>query len=139
LSRATHKEMTMIPLLPIVGPWLVGKLLSAKPGRTEQRATFLAGAVQVAGLVVLGVAAFLIWDWRDDRAAIRAHEAERVAETLAAERRASANDLGRHAARSAASVAVQQELEEIHAQDPQAAAAPAGRGTRAVADRLPAR
>lgn len=56
----------MIPLLPIVGSWLVKRLLARKPGRTEQRATFLATVISWAGLLTLLVAV-LVLTWRAGR------------------------------------------------------------------------
>lgn len=129
----------MIPLIPIVGPWLVKRLLASKPGRTDQRAEFLAKAIQIVAVLALLVAGWLVFDHLNDRAAVRRHEAERVEQALQAERDASANDAARRAAASAQSRATEAELETIHAQDPEAAAAPAAPGSRAVAGRLPAR
>lgn len=81
----------MIPLIPIIGPWLVGKLLSARPGRTDQRATFLAKVISWGALAALAVAAFLLWDWRDDARAIAEHDAAAAVQAVATARAADAH------------------------------------------------
>jgi hypothetical protein len=122
-------------MIGIIAGWLV----SRNAALTLAHARRLAKVGLVVAAIVTAVAAFLIWDWRDDKAAIRQHEEGRVEQALEAERRASSADTDRQAAIDAASRATTEELETIHDADPEAAARPAGAGTRAVADRLRSR
>lgn len=83
----------MIPLLPIVGPWLVKRLLASKPGRTEPRAEFLAKVIQTAALLALLVAGWLVFDHLNDKAAVREAAVEAVTTARSADSAAdSAND-----------------------------------------------
>lgn len=68
----------MIPLIPIVGPWLVKKLLAGKPGRTDQRAEFLAKVIQIVAVVALLVVAWQVFDHFNDKAAVAEASADAV-------------------------------------------------------------
>jgi hypothetical protein len=118
---------------------LAGWLVARNAALTLPHARRIAKAGLIAAAIVTAVIAFLIWDWRDDKAAIRQHETGRAEQALEAERRASSANADRQAAIDAASRATTEELETIHDADPEAAARPAGAGTRAVADRLRSR
>lgn len=125
-------------MIALIAGWLVKRSLAKGGALALPYAKRMVKFGLIALAVVLVIAGLFVWDWLDDRAAIKAHEAERVEQALEAERRATANDLGRRDAAEAQSQATTRELETIHAEDPQAAAAPAAPGSRAVARRLPA-
>ncbi len=123
-------------MIGIIAGWLVKRSLAKGGGLTDAHARRIA-KVGVVGLAVLAsIAAIAVIDWLNDRAAVARHEQARVEQALESERRA--NDLAeqRRIAREAESRATKDRLEDIHAQDPEAAAAPASAGARAVADRL---
>ena len=115
-------------------------LIARNPAMPLAHAKRLAKVGVAFGAVVLLVVGFLAWDWWDDRKAVEAANLKRVAAeanaALEAERRASTAGFTRDAARAADAEDTEDELETIHAEDPESAARPAGRGTRAVADRL---
>ena len=123
-------------MIALIAGWLVKRSLAKGGALTLPYARRLAKIGLIALAVVLAVAGLFLWDWLDDRAAIKAHEAERVEQALEAERDATANDAARRGAATEQSRATTDELETIHAEDPQAAAAPAAPGSRAVANRL---
>lgn len=125
----------MIPV-PIIGAWLARRLLARKPALTAAHAERQATVISWGIVLALAVAALLVFDHFNDSAAVRRHEAKRVEAALESERRASSADAERQSAIEAASDSTTERLEQIHAQDPEAAARPAGAGTRAVADRL---
>lgn len=72
-------------LLPIIGPLIARRLLAAKPGRTDQRATFLASVISWAGLALVAFALFMAWNWWDNRnAGAQGKQDSRSAAALAA-------------------------------------------------------
>lgn len=120
-----------------IGAWLLGLVLS--PARARKFA--LPGFILAALLALGGLwGAWQVFDHVNDRQAVKRAMAEQAqqesAAALAAERAANINATARDDALRAASRQTEQQLETIHAQDPAAAAAPASRGSRAVADRL---
>lgn len=123
-------------MIGLIAGWLVKRSLASGAGLTLPHARRIAkiGLILVSAAALIG--GFMFWDWLDDRAAIRAHEADRVADTVAAQRRADTNDEIREDAREAVSEATTERLEEIHDEDPETATRPASRGSRAVAGRL---
>lgn len=121
-------------------PWIAELLLQRKPGMTLSHATRLAKiGVAIAAVVLLagGVLAFFHFH---DKGVIERHELESERDeanaALESERRASTAGAKRDEARRTDDETTQDELETIHAEDPDAAARPASRGSRAVADRL---
>lgn len=84
--------------------------------------------------------AWQVFDYFNDRAAVKQDRIEReaveAAAALEAERRATAAEAVRQGARTAASAETIKQLEEIEDADPEAAAGPAAAGSRTVADRL---
>jgi hypothetical protein len=116
--------------------WLVKRSLAGGGAMTPDHAARCAKVGLLVVAVVFAIGGFLLWDWLDDRAAIRQHEAARLEQSLAAERSANAGAIMREQAAVAASAETTQQLEEIHAQDPESAVRPASRADRAVADRL---
>ena len=122
-------------MIGFIDKWLVTR----NPALTMAHARRLVQIGLVLALVVLIVGGIALWDHLDDNAAIRKHDAGRVEDTLAAERSANEGGFSRAAAREATSRQTIDELEDIHAEDPEGAAAPASRGSRAVAERLRSR
>jgi hypothetical protein len=126
-------------MIGMIAGWLLKSgAVASLPGARQ------AAKICVAlGALLLLIATVFVWDRWDDHAAVTAANAERelseARASLQAERRASAASEVREAARQSASEQTRSELETIHAEDPEAAAAPASRGARTVADRLPQR
>lgn len=125
----------MIPV-PIIGAWLVRRLLARKPALTAAHAERQAAVISWAIILALAIAGWLVFDHFNDRAAVATREARRVEAALEGERRASSADADRQAQIEAASRSTTERLEQIHDADPEAAARPASAGSRAVADRL---
>ncbi len=125
----------MIPV-PLLAGWLARRLLARNPALTTAHAARQANVISWALVLLLAVGAFLIWDWRDDKAAVRQANAERIEAGLQAERKASADDVARRAALEAENAAARQRMKEAENADPEAARAPAGRVSRAAAERL---
>lgn len=129
----------------MLGPiaWLATKLIARNPALTLAHARRIAWIVAVLGALAVAAAGIGIWLTLHDRAVIERHDTKRkLGEATAAlegEQRANEAGATRDAARADAHQQTEDELETIHAQDPAAAAAPASRGTRAVARRLPQR
>ena len=124
-------------MIQLLAAWAVKRGLAA----TEEAAKPFVKAGLAVMAVVLLIGGFLVWDHFDDKAAVSASQLEgerdTAVTTLESERRANAGDQVRAEARAAQSQRTRDELETIHAEDPEAAAAPASRGARAVAGRLP--
>ena len=124
-------------MIGLIAGWLVNRSIAKGGAMTVPHARRLAKAGLVVAGGVLLVTGWLVFDHFNDRAAIREHEAERTEDALEGERRATANDQERTAARNADSEAAQDDLDEIHTSDPESAAQPASPGFRRVAERLP--
>ena len=124
-------------MIQFLAAWAVKRGLA----RTAEAAKPFIKVGLVVLAVVLLIGGFLLWDHLDDKAAVQQADAARqrdeAVQTLDSERRANAGDQVRAEARAEASQQTRDELETIHAEEPEAAAAPASRGTRAVAGRLP--
>jgi hypothetical protein len=123
--------------------WIAGLLLARHPALTLAHARRLAWIVAVLGALFIAAAGIGIWLTLHDRAVIERHETKRqlndATAALEGEHRANEGAAMRDQARADAHQQTEDELEKIHAEDPDAAAAPASRGTRAVARRLPTR
>lgn len=111
-------------------------LLMRNPAMTLQHARRLAKIGLAVAAAVLLVIALVVVVWMIRKDAVEDHQAGRTEDALEGERRANAGDAARREAREADSEQTNTELETIHAEDPEGAAAPASRGSRAVADRL---
>jgi len=92
------------------------------------------------GLAVAAVVLLALAVWLIRRDAVQEANAERVAaeaqESLEAERRANDAEMAREAAREARQAEARASLDDAVAADPEAAAKPAGRVSRAAAERL---
>ena len=119
-----------------IAKWLIAR----NPAMTLAHAKKLAKIGVAVAAVVLLVVCFLVWDWWDDRQAVEAanlkREAAEARASLEGERRANTAGAKRDNARRADAETTEDQLEAIHDEDPETAAAPASRGSRAVADRL---
>lgn len=119
---------------------IAGWLMSRNAALTLPYARRLAKIGLAGAALALLVGGFALWLALHDRGVIERHETEQKLEeastALEGERRASTAGQVRDKGRAAADDQTEQQLEAIHAEDPDAAAAPASRGARAVADRL---
>ena len=116
--------------------WLAGVLIARRPSLTRAHAerTVRWAAIVLAAVLILAAIALVR---RDAVADFEIEQrVERSVAALEGERRASRGDAERRAARERETRHVEQELELINAEDPDAARAPAARGSRAVAERL---
>lgn len=124
-------------MIGLIAAWAVKRGLATS--ESAARPFVKAGVVALVAALILG--GFLLWDHFDDKAAVGSANLERERDeavvTLESQRRADAGDQVRAEARLEQSERTRSELETIHAEDPNAAAAPASRGARAVARRLP--
>lgn len=123
-------------MISMIAGWLVKRSLASGGALTIKHARRIAKIGLIAAAVVLAIVSLLVWDHFDDKAAIREHNAKRVEAALEAERRATAADAEREAARNAQSRETEDDLENIHAQDPDSEVRPASAGARRVAERL---
>jgi len=123
--------------------WLAKLLLARNPALTLAHACRIAWIVAILGALFVAAVGIGLWLTLHDKAVIERHDTKRqlgeATAAIEARNRADEGEAQRAAARAAAHDTTKQELETIHAQDPAAAAAPASRGTRAVAKRLPVR
>lgn len=124
-------------MIASLAAWLVAR----RPDLTIAAARRLV-KIGLAIAAVLAIAGgFALWLHLHDAGVVERHETRRELEeartAIESEHRATGNGAVRDEARTAAAEQTKQELERIHAEDPEAAAAPASRGTRAVAKRLP--
>ena len=119
-----------------IAKWLIAR----NPAMTLAHAKKLAKIGVAIAAVVLLIVGFIAWDWWDDRQAVEQantkREAAEAKASLEAERSANTAGAKRDASRAADADQSEDELEAIHAEDPEAAASPASRGARTVADRL---
>jgi len=119
---------------------IAGWLIARNPALTGPHSRRLAKAGLAAGRVVAAVAAFLILDHFDDRAAIEKADNKRqikqVNDALEGERRANRGEEARREAREADSDNTTDDMKEAEDANPEAARAPAGPVSRAAADRL---
>jgi len=123
-------------MLGSIAAWLVAKNLagSMTSARGAARTILVLAGVVFAAIALVFTVWLIRWDAVQDFAA--GQRGERTAEALKGERRANQGEAERALAREAASETTEAQLETIHAEDPEAAAAPASRGSRTVADRL---
>jgi hypothetical protein len=123
-------------MLGPIAAWLMAKNLVGSSAFARDAAKVILGA---AGVLLLALALGLAL-WLIRRDAVEEFQTERraqeTARALEGERRANQGGAERALAREAASKTTETRLETIHAEDPEAAVAPASRGSRAVADRL---
>lgn len=124
---------------PLAG-LLVKRSLASGGGLTQSGGERLAKIIVIAGLVLLAIGGAALWLHLHDKGVIEQHDTERqlgeAKTALESRDRADTAGKTRDDARSADDQTTRDELETIHAEDPDAAAKPAGRGQRAVADRL---
>lgn len=120
--------------------WLASFLLRRRPSLTQVHADRLAKVIAGAALVIAVIAGFALWLTLHDRKVVEEHQLQTRAATaetsLARDREATTNAAVREQARQDRSTATQKAMTDAEAADPEAAARPAGRVSRAAADRL---